>query len=118
MDDPTRFALADTAVAEELRRWRCAYPDTTLTQIEIALDALPRPARAGLLAGVATATPDRSAHCPDCGGRLVRRGTRTHTLRTTGDEPVPLRRPYLVCSACGAKFPPSKSGWGYGAARA
>jgi predicted RNA-binding Zn-ribbon protein involved in translation (DUF1610 family) len=105
--DPLRSLLADTALAADLHRWRRAHPAATLTEIEHALDARLNTARAGLLAEVAGDVPDAEERCPGCGERLVRRGDRTRTLRTHGDAPVPLTRPYLSCPACGAGlFPP------------
>jgi hypothetical protein len=38
---------------------------------------------------------------------LVRRGTRTRRLRTDGDQPLHLNRPYATCPVCGrGLFPP------------
>jgi hypothetical protein len=91
----------------DVRAWRRAHPAATLTEIEQTLDARLQAARAELLAEVAADAPDDVARCPDCGGRLVGRGTRTRTLRTQGDTPLPLMRPYGWCPACNAGvFPP------------
>jgi len=106
-DDPIRRQLADTAIAAEVRVWRRAHPDATLTEIEQALDARLDAARAELLAEVAGDVPEEEARWPGCGERLVRRGVRTRTLRTAGDAPLELTRAYLSCPACGAGlFPP------------
>ena len=106
-DDPLRHTLAETALAADVRIWRRAHPDATLTEIEHELDVRLAAARAALLAEVAVDAPDDQACCPTCGGPLVRRGTRTRTLRTTGDTPVALARSYLSCPACGTGgFPP------------
>ena len=106
-DDPTRWQTAVTAVETDVRAWRRAHPEATLTEIEAALDARLAPARAGLLAEVAGDVPEDEERCPDCGARLVRRGERTRTLRTQGDAPLEVTRPYLSCPACGAGlFPP------------
>jgi DNA-directed RNA polymerase subunit RPC12/RpoP len=107
-DDPIRSQLADTALAADLRRWRRAHPDATLTEIEQALDARLDAARAGLLAEVAGDIPDEEERCPECGERLARRGTRTRTLRTRGDVPLELTRAYLRCPACGAGVSPPR----------
>jgi YgiT-type zinc finger domain-containing protein len=106
-DDPMRHALAETALAAEVRTWRRAHPSATLTEIERELDARLAAARAELLAEVAADAPNDDPRCPDCGGPLVRRGARTRTLRTTGDASLALTRSYLQCPACGAGvFPP------------
>jgi YgiT-type zinc finger domain-containing protein len=90
-----------------VRVWRRAHPDATLTEIERALDDRLHAARAALLAEVAADAPDEEARCPECGGRLARRGERTRTLRTAGDAALELTRPYLRCLVCGAGvFPP------------
>jgi len=106
--DPIHRQLADTALAADLRRWRRAHPDATLTEIERALDARLDAARAGLLAEVAGDLTDDAARCPGCGERPARRGTRTRTLRTRGAVPLALTRAYLRCPAGGAGLSPPR----------
>ena|SRR5436190_16427638 len=104
---PSRWQIVAARIERELREWRASHPDATLTAIEAALDGRLHPARASLLAAVATDTPEREEPCPHWGERLERRGTRTRTMRTTGDAAVRLTRTYLTCPACGAGlFPP------------
>ena len=107
-EESTRWQHAVTEAEREVRAWRRAHPAATLTEIEVALDARLREARAGLLADLAgDAVADAEERCPDCGDRLARRGSRTRTLRTQGEASLPLTRSYLTCSACGAGlFPP------------
>lgn len=106
-DDPILQALADPALVADLRAWRRAHPDATLTEIEHALDARLDPVRATVLAAVAADVPDDAVRCPDCGERLRPRGMRTRTLRTAGDAELALTRPYLTCPACRiGLFPP------------
>ncbi len=106
-DDPRRHALAETALAAEVRTWRRAHPTATLTEIERELDARLAAARADLLAEVAADAPDDAVCCPECGGPLVRRGERTRTVRTTGDATIALTRGYLSCPVCATGvFPP------------
>lgn len=106
-DDPTRFQAALAAAERDIRAWRRAHPAATLTEIEHTLDTRLHAARAELLAEVAADAPDDAARCPDCGGRLVGRGTRTRTLRTQGDTSLSLTRAYAWCPACAAGvFPP------------
>jgi len=107
-DDPSRFQAAWAVAEADLRRWRRAHPDATLTEIEQALDARLDAARAGLLAEVAGDVADEEERCPGCGERLVRRGTRTRTLRARGDAPLELTRAYLTCPACGAGLSPPR----------
>jgi len=107
-DDPIQRQLAETAIAADLRAWRRAHPDATLTEIERALDERLAPARAALLAEVAGDAPDEEERCPACGGRLTRRGVRTRVLRTQGDASVDLTRAYLACPACGAGLSPPR----------
>lgn len=106
-NDPVPPSLAETDLAAEVRTWRRAHPNATLTEIERELDARLTAARAALLAEVAVDASADDPCCPDCGGAVVRRGERTRTLRTTGEAPVPLTRPYLQCPVCGTGvFPP------------
>jgi len=106
-DDPTRWQTAVTAVETDVRAWRRAQPEATLTKIEAALDARLNTARAGLLGDVPVDAPEDPERCPDRGARLVRRGERTRTLRTQGDAPLEVTRPYPSCPARGAGlFPP------------
>lgn len=106
-DDPAPEQTAFSGVERELRRWRAAHPDATLYEIETTLDARLRGARAALLAEVAADVRDETPRCAECGGRLVRRGMRGRTLRTAGDAPLALSRPYLICPVCATGlFPP------------
>jgi hypothetical protein len=87
--------------------WRQAHPRATLTEIERELDRQLHLARAALLAEVVTSTDEEPGLCPDCGGRLVRRGRQDRTLLTSGDVPVTFSRAYVTCSVCGrGLFPP------------
>jgi hypothetical protein len=106
-EDSTRWQRAATAMETEVRAWRRAHPEATLTDIEQALDVHLDAARAALVAEMAVDVPDEDERCPDCGGALLRRGTRRRTLRTRGDTPVALTRSYRWCPACEAgRFPP------------
>lgn len=105
-DDSTQTVAAMSEMEAGVHQWRRAHPDAIFTKIEQVLDDRWRAVRAGLfvaLAGEDEATP----WCPDCGGRLVRRGTDTRTLWTQGDRPVALTRSYATCPARGTgRFPP------------
>lgn len=99
-DDVSRWQRAVTAIEGEVRAWRRAHPDATLTAIEQALDTRLDAARADLLADMAADAPDDERRCPGCGEPLVRRGRNTRTLRIAGDASLALTRPYLTCPAC------------------
>lgn len=96
-----------SAIREHMQGWQSTHPLATLTEIEQELDQQFAAVRARMLAEVASATRDEVGACPDCGGRLVRRGERERTMTTTGGEPLVLQRPYATCSRCGCGlFPP------------
>lgn len=106
-DDVLRPEPALMGIKAEVRRWRADHPEATFTEIEQAVDAQLRAVRAGLLAAIVGTDDDPDAACPDCGNRLIRRGTHTRTLWTQGDVPVALTRSYATCPACKAGlFPP------------
>ncbi len=87
--------------------WPGDRPRATLSEIERELDRQLHVARAALLAEVVTRTDEELGVCPDCGGRLVRRGTQERTLTTSGDVPFTFSRAYVTCSLCGrGLFPP------------
>ncbi len=106
-DDSTRVPAVMAEVEHELRRWRLAHPDATLTEIEAVLDTHLRDVRAGLLTALAEETPPDLGACSACGEPLVSRGRQTRTVRTQGEHALTLRRSYATCPACGAGlFPP------------
>ena len=105
------------AVQQELVAWRAAHPRATLTEIEAAVQAALGRLQAQYLRDLVAASPsaDLAATppaarpvCPTCGGRLVPRGRHDRAVLTPGQPaPVPIRRSYAVCAACGAGlFPP------------
>lgn len=107
---------AAAAVLTGFKEWRGAHPQATLTEIEAALDARLAGLRARMLADAALASaaadlaglpPGGRPRCPACGGALALRGPEVRRLTTTHEQPLALRRHYLVCAACGeALFPP------------
>jgi len=111
-----RWATEAGAVLSGFKEWRLAHPRATLTEIEAALDERWAVARARLLADAALASaatdlralpPSARPGCPQCGGAMAVRGPEERTLTTTYEQPLPLRRQYAVCAACGeALFPP------------
>ena len=106
-EPPDRWPAFLADAEQELRRWRRAHPDATLTEIEAALDGRLRTLRVGLLGDLAAEAPSDPGRCPDCGAALVDRGDRPRTLRVQGERALTLARPYASCPACGAGlFPP------------
>jgi hypothetical protein len=94
-------------VRASMLAWRQDHPCATLGEIEGELDRQLHLARAALLAEVVTSTDEELGQCPDCGGRLERRGRRERTLLTSGDVPLTFSRTYVTCSVCGrGLFPP------------
>lgn len=95
------------------KEWRLQHPRATLSELEAALDARMAVMRARLLADAAQASAaadlrqGAAMRCPQCGGRMAVRGPEARTLTTSHEQPIPLRRQYAVCAACGeALFPP------------
>jgi YgiT-type zinc finger domain-containing protein len=102
MTEPTRL----TRLSDELQVWHAAHPESTLSELEEALDAQLDVVRAELLADLVAATPP-STTCPSCGQSLVRRGQQRRTLTTRGAAALTIERAYLTCPACGdGLFPP------------
>lgn len=104
------------AIVSGFQEWRLAHPRATLTEIENALDAQWAVARARLVTDAALASTAANLGavplaerpcCPTCGGAMALRGPEVRMLTTTYEQPVPLRRHYLLCAACDAAlFPP------------
>ena len=113
-DFDARWAAEAGAVLSGFREWRLAHPRATLTELEEALDTRWAVARARLLADAALASAAAEVgaaaglpRCPACGGRMAAGGSAERTLTTGHEQPLPLRRQYAVCAACGeALFPP------------
>lgn len=63
-------------------------------------------ALASAAADLRTVPPAERPCCPTCGGVMALRGPEVRTLTTTYEQPVSLRRHYLVCTTCqGGAFP-------------
>lgn len=108
-DDAWEVALAHARDA--MWQWRDDHARATFDEIEAAVDAAMQRARAQLVTEVAGRTDGGGdavgVACPTCGQRLHARGSRTRTVLVAGEEPVTLRRAYLVCPGCGTGlFPP------------
>lgn len=106
-----------TAVQEHLKAWRKEHPRASLRQIEEEVErwlAQLRVAMVGDLALSSEATEGREAGermtCPECGGKLVRHGSRERHLRDEYEQDVILTRGYFTCAECGHGFFPSGPG--------
>ena len=106
------WAAAGQAVDEEMRAWQRSHRVATLTEIELAVEAVTAKLQARLITDLAqemdevvTAAVDQP-DCPTCGARLKRRGRRERLVLVAHQpQPVRLEREYFGCSACGAGYP-------------
>lgn len=108
------WTVESQALNEEVRTWQRSHPVATLTEIELAVEAVTAKLQARLVADLAqevgavvTAAADQPV-CPACGVRLRRRGKRVRSVVVAHQaQPLRLEREYFVCPACGAGiFPP------------
>jgi hypothetical protein len=95
-------------LSEEFQAWSAAHPEAGLLELEVALARRLRAVQGQVLSGVLAARSEPASRCPSCGGGPLRVRTEgERTVLATGDTPVSIRRPYLVCAACGqGHFPP------------
>lgn len=101
-------------VFREMEVWRHAHPRATFAEIEAAVEDQLGALRAELIeqeialrAKVEVDAGSERPRCPTCGHLMEARGTRERAVTVRGNRPVPLRRRYMVCPACGAgHFPP------------
>jgi YgiT-type zinc finger domain-containing protein len=95
-------------VQRELAAWHSTHPDATLAEIEAAVEEQLNRVRAQLIEERTEARAGE-AHpvCQQCGTTMVSRSTATRRLLLRGDQPLELKRSYVVCPSCGAGlFPP------------
>lgn len=96
-------------VLEEVVRWREEHPKATMREIETEIDDRLFELRAKVLADTAEGRGEarRAEKCPECGGRLVKKGKKTRKLLLRAGQAVELEREYMVCLECGRGiFPP------------
>lgn len=99
-------------VVKSVEAWRAQHPRATLAEIEAAVETRLATLRAQLIEAAASsraaeAPAAEQPACPHCAAPLQARGERERRLQVPGGQEVRLRRPYLVCPACGAGlFPP------------
>jgi YgiT-type zinc finger domain-containing protein len=108
IEDEVRTALA--GFSEEFFAWNAAHPEATFLDLELEMGRRMQAVQSAVLTTVLAARGGSASRCPQCGGGPLK--VRTESERTvllTGDAPVTVRRPYLVCSACGhGHFPPGR----------
>ena len=109
IEEEVRTALA--GLSEEFLAWNAAHPDATFLELELAMARRLQALQSELLTRVLAERPGAGSRCPQCGGGpLTVRTEAERTVLVPGDAPVTLRRPYLVCPACGyGHFPPGRS---------
>jgi len=106
-----RWVELERRIEEELAAWRREHPRASLTEIELAVEAVTARVQATLIAALAgeeaAGEVDDQPACPACGVRLRRRGRRTRQVLVPHQgQALPLERDYLVCPACGAGLSP------------
>jgi hypothetical protein len=97
-------------LSEDFQGWSAAHPEAGLLELEVELARRLRVVQSQVLSGV-VARAEPASRCPSCGGGPLRVQTEAErTVLLAGDAPLTLRRPYLVCAACGqGHFPPGRA---------
>jgi YgiT-type zinc finger domain-containing protein len=91
-----------------LAAWHSTHPDATFAEIEVAVEEQIERLRTELMAerteaGVREGQPI----CRKCGTTMVPRTRSKRTVLLRGDQPLELKRSYVVCPSCGeGLFPP------------
>ena len=101
-------------ILSEMVEWQVQHPKATFREIEAEVDKRLSELRARMLSDAAMGSEGErweaggeGAVCPNCGGRLVRKGKKKRRLQTRGGQEVELEREYAVCPQCGQGiFPP------------
>jgi hypothetical protein len=98
-------------LAEDFQRWGAAHPEAGLLELEVELGRRLHVVQGQVLSGVVAARAEQASRCPSCGGGPLRvRAEAERTVLLAGEAPLTLRRPYLVCAACGqGHFPPGRA---------
>jgi len=97
----------------ELLGWRHAHPDATLYEIERETMRRMAELQAYILEVLSDEfppaekeSPSKAPQCPECGGKMQKRGEVERQLQGPGAQNIHLSRAYWVCPACGAGFFP------------
>jgi YgiT-type zinc finger domain-containing protein len=109
LEDEIRMALE--GVTGEFLAWNAAHPDATFMELEREMARRLQAVQSEVLTTVLAERSGPAGRCPQCGGGpLTVRTEAERTVLLSGDAPVTVRRPYLVCSACGhGHFPPGRA---------
>ena len=110
------WEAASKELLTEMKAWRKAHGQATLTEIEDELDRrmqelrgemLEDMAQASDLADVGLLAEGERPVCPHCGRRMGPRGQGERALKTNGDQEIVIKRSYAVCPHCHTGiFPP------------
>ena len=110
-----RWSELSREAMRQIKRWRLAHPQATLSQIEQALDEQLGQLRARMLEDLALASEvarldeqtTARPRCPQCAEELHSRGEHIRELETTQQQQLRLERTYATCPRCGVGlFPP------------
>jgi uncharacterized protein with PIN domain len=95
----------------EFLAWTAEHPDATLVEREREMARRMQVVQSALLTTVLAERPEPVSRCPQCGGGPLRvRTEEERTVLMSGDAPLTMRRPSLVCAACGqGHFPPGRT---------
>lgn len=112
--DRSKWGAEADALFAEIEAWRREHPAATLDAIEHAVEERLARLREGLLTDTVHAsartdlgTGAARVTCPECGGRLQRRGATSRTVQTGMGAMVTVRRGCGSCPRCKARvFPP------------
>jgi hypothetical protein len=98
-------------LSEEFEAWSAAHPEAGLLELEVELARRLHAVQSQVLSRVVAARGEQASRCAACGGGPLRvRAETERTVLLAGDAPLTLRRPYLVCAACGqGHFPPGRA---------
>ena len=97
---------AERAIKALVEKYRQSE-NKTIDEIEAAALAIGKQMKETALRGMVEARPNDEtlSGCPQCGGRLQKKGQRTKWLQTQAGE-VQVSRAYYYCEACGTGFFP------------
>jgi hypothetical protein len=109
IEDELRTALE--GLPREFLAWNAEHPDATFLELELETARRLRAVQSAVLTTLLAERSGPASRCPRCGGGPLKvRTERARTVLLAGDAPVTVRRPYLVCSACGhGHFPPGRA---------